>query len=87
MRCVFFFFKNLLSHNKTEVTTPDGKASKLGMSRNLAPKISRGLHSDCFAMVLTAGFYRDSRAHNVRKVRVVKYMVVYGQVKNENSKK
>ena len=32
-------------------------------------------------MVLTAGFYRDSRAHNVRKVRVVKYMVVYGQVK------
>ena len=26
------------------------------MSRNLARQISRDLHSDCFAMVLTAGF-------------------------------
>ena len=32
-------------------------------------------------MVLTAGFYFDSRAHNVREVRVVKYIVVYGQIK------
>ena len=32
-------------------------------------------------MVLTAGFYFDSRAHNVWKVRVVKYIVVYGQIK------
>ena len=32
-------------------------------------------------MVLTASFYYDSRAHNVRKVRVVKYIVVYGQIK------
>ena len=42
------------------------------MSRNLARQISRDLHLDCFAMVLTAGFYCDSRAHNVRKVRVFK---------------
>ena len=51
------------------------------MSRNLAHQISRNLHSDCFAMVLTASFYYDSRAHNVRKVQVVKYIVVYGQIK------
>ena len=43
--------------------------------------------SDCFAMVLTAGFYCDSRAHNVRKVRVVKYIVVYGQIKAADQKK
>ena len=47
---------------------------------------SRDLHSDCFAMVLTAGFYCDSRAHNVRKVRVVKYIVVYGQIKAADQK-
>ena len=35
-------------------------------------QIPRALRSDCFAMVLTAGFDCDSRAHNVRKVRVVK---------------
>ena len=40
-------------------------------------QISRALRSDCFAMVLTAGFDCDSRAHNVR---VVKYIVVYGQI-------
>ena len=69
------------------------------MSRNLARQISRDLHSDCFAKVLIARFYCDSRAHNVRKVRVVKYIVVYGQIKatdqniaptkngDENSKK
>ena len=56
------------------------------MSKNLAPQISRDLHSDCFAMLLTAGFYCDSRAHNVRKVRVVKYMVVYGQIKAADQK-
>ena len=56
------------------------------MSRNLARQISRDLHSDCFAMVLTAGFYCDSRAHNVRKVRVVKYIVVYGQIKAADQK-
>ena len=56
------------------------------MSRNLARQISRDLHSDCFAVVLTAGFYRDSRAHNVRKVRVVKYIVVYGQIKVADQK-
>ena len=27
-------------------------------------------------MVLTTGFYCDSRAHNVPRVRVVKYVVV-----------
>ena len=43
--------------------------------------------SDCFAMVLTAGFYCDSRAHNVRKVRVVKYILVYGQIKAADQKK
>ena len=32
-------------------------------------------------MVLIAGFYCDSRAHNIRKVRVVKYIVVHGQIK------
>ena len=51
------------------------------MSRNLARQTSRDLHSDCFAMVLTAGFYCDSWAHNVRKVRVIKYIVVYCQIK------
>ena len=56
------------------------------MSRNLTRQISRDLHSDCFAMVLTAGFYCDSRAHNVRKVRVVKYIVVYGQIKAADQK-
>ena len=44
------------------------------MSRNLARQTSRDLHSYCFAMVLTAGFYCDSWAHNVGKVRVVKYI-------------
>ena len=56
------------------------------MSRNLARQISRDLHSDCFAMVLTAGFYCDSRAHNVLKVRVVKYTVVYSQIKAADQK-
>ena len=56
------------------------------MSRNLARQISRDLHSDCFAMVLTAGFYCASRAHDVRKVRVVKYIVVYGQIKAADQK-
>ena len=56
------------------------------MSRNLSRQISRDLHSDCFAMVLTAGFYCDSWAHNVRKVRVVKYIVVSGQIKAANQK-
>ena len=56
------------------------------MSRNLARQISRDLHSDCFAMVLTAGFYCDSQAHDVRKVRVVKYIVVYGQIKAADQK-
>ena len=56
------------------------------MSKNLARQTSRDLHSNCFAMVLTAGFYCDSRAHNVRKVRVVKYIVVSGQIKAANQK-
>ena len=56
------------------------------MSRNLARQISRALHSHIFAMVLTAGFYCYSRAHNVRKVRVVKYIVVYGQIKVADQK-
>ena len=55
------------------------------MSRNLARQILRALHSHCFAMVLTAGFY-CSWAHNVRKVRVVKYIVVYGQIKAADQK-
>ena len=62
------------------------KSDAATMSRNLARQISRDLHSDCFAMVLTAGFYCDSRAHNVRKVRVVKYIVVYGQIKAADQK-
>ena len=37
-------------------------------------------------MVLTAGFYCDSRAHIVRKVRVVKYPVVYSQIKAADQK-
>ena len=62
------------------------KSDAATMSRNLARQISRDLHSDCFAMVLTAGFYCDSWAHNVRKVRVVKYIVVYGQIEAADQK-
>ena len=64
------------------------KKKKKNMFRNLARQISRDLHSDCFAMVLTAGFYCDSWAHNVRKVRVVKfkYIVVYGQIEAADQK-
>ena len=58
----------------------------LNMFRNLARQISHDLHSDCFAMVLTAGFYCDSRTHNVRKVRVVKYISGYGQIKAADQK-
>ena len=39
-------------------------------------KASCDLHSGCFAMVLTTGFYCDSGPHNVRKVRGAKYIVV-----------
>ena len=46
------------------------------MSRNLARQTSCDLHSGCFAMVLTAAFYCDSGTYNVRKVRVVKYIVL-----------
>ena len=56
------------------------------MSRNLVRQISRTLHSDCFAVVLTAGFYCDSWAHSVRKIRVVKYIVVYDQIKAPDQK-
>ena len=56
------------------------------MSRNLARQISPALHSGRFAMVLTAGFYCDFRAHNVRKVRAVKYIVVYGQMNAADQK-
>ena len=56
------------------------------MSRNLVRQISRDLHSNGFAMVLTAGFYSDSWAHNVQKVRVVKCIVVYGQIKAADQK-
>ena len=37
-------------------------------------------------MVLTAGFYCDSRAHNIRKVWVVKYTAVYVQIKAADQK-
>ena len=37
-------------------------------------------------MVLTAGFDCDAWAHNVRKVRVVKYIVVYSQIKAADQK-
>ena len=47
------------------------------MDRNLAHQNSCDLHSSCHEMVLTACFYRDSRAHNVRKVRVVKYCFLW----------
>ena len=56
------------------------------MSKDLARQIARDLHSYCFAIVLTAGFYLDSRAHNVGKVWVVKYIVVYGQIKAADQK-
>jgi len=56
------------------------------VSRNLARQTSRDLHLDSFVMVLTAGFYCDSRVHNVRKVRVVKYIVIYGQTKAADQK-
>ena len=56
------------------------------MFRNLARQISRDLPSDCFVMVLTAGFCCDSRAQNVRTVRVVKYIAVYGQIKAADQK-
>ena len=62
---------------------------KLGwddMSRNLARQTSRDLLSDCFAVVSTAGFYCDSRPHNVRKVKVVKCIAVYGQIKVADQK-
>ena len=58
----------------------------LNMFRNLARQISLDLHSDCFAMILTAGFYCDSRTHNVRKVRVVKYISGYRQIKAADQK-
>ena len=64
----------------------DKTNSEESMSRNLARQISRDLLSDCFAMVSTAGFYCDSRAHNVWKVRVVKYIVVYRQIKAADKK-
>ena len=74
------------------------------MSRNLARHISGDLHSDCFAGFYCdtrahnvrkvtnlhsdcfTGFYCDTRAHNARKVRVVKYIVVYGQIKAADQK-
>ena len=65
---------------------PDDAPYDVFMSRNLARQISRDLHSNCFAMVLTAGLYSDSRAHNDLKVRVVKYVVVYGQIKAADQK-
>ena len=61
-------------------------APYVNMARNLAHQTSCDLHSSCPSKVLTAGFYSDSRAHNVRKVRVVKYSVVYGQIKAADKK-
>ena len=65
-----------------------GCMKKKKKKKNMSSQISRDLHSDCFAMVLTAGFYCDSWAHNVRKVRVVKfkYIVVYGQIEAADQK-
>ena len=37
-------------------------------------------------MVLTAGFYCYPRAHHVWKLRVVKYIVVYSQIKAADQK-
>ena len=37
-------------------------------------------------MVLAAGFYHDYRAHNAQEVSVVKYIVVYGQIKAADQK-
>ena len=56
------------------------------MSRNLARQTLRDLLSDCFAVVSTAGVYCDSWAHNVQKVRVVKCIVVCGQIKAADQK-
>lgn len=51
--------------------------------RNVARKhrISCDLHSCCHAMVLTAGFPRDFRAHICKTDRVAKYIVVLPQEK------
>lgn len=51
------------------------------MARNLAHQTLFDLHSCCHAIVITTGFYSEFRAHNVRKVQMVKYIVVCGQVK------
>ena len=51
------------------------------MARNLAHQTLFDLHSYCHAIVITAGVYSEFRAHNVRKVQLVKYMVVCGQTK------
>ena len=51
------------------------------MARNLGHRISCNLHSLCHAMVLTANFHRDSRVHIFRTDGVVKYIVVYSQIK------
>ena len=37
-------------------------------------------------MVLTAGFYCDSRAHHVWKLRVVEYIVVFSPIKAADQK-
>ena len=37
-------------------------------------------------MVLTAGFYCDSRAHHVWKLRVVEYILVFSQIKAADQK-
>ena len=37
-------------------------------------------------MVLAAGFYLDYQAHNAQEVSVVKYIVVYGQIKAADQK-
>ena len=70
----------VLSGSKRQLTKLEKLLSILEGSRNLARQISRDLNSDCFAMVLTAGFYC------ARKVRVVKYIVVYGQIKAADQK-
>ena len=81
------FFKRLLWKEAFYLGSVKNKTnSEESMSRNLARQISRDLLSDCFAMVSAAGFYCDSRAHNVWKVRVVKYIVVYRQIKAADKK-
>ena len=57
------------------------------MSRKLARQISRDFNTvTLFCNGFNRWFLLWFRAHNVRKVRVVKYIFVYGQIKAADEK-